>query len=193
MTISASGPRRLLVVAVLGPVAVVAAACSGSASSSLPAPGLRSSYATPATTAKCATSALRVKLVASSGGTAGFTYRNIDFTNVGSAKCFLQGFPAASMVSAGSSSGNLIGSYAKPFLVTPAKPIVLAPGQTAHAVLSALNLGSHLATNCDPVTPHWLRVFPPGHTAPVYLPFTARICSASAARALGITTVVAGA
>src|SRR5215469_9380305 len=125
MTISASGARRLLVVAALGPVAVAAAAaCSGSSSSS-PVPGLRSSYAAPTTTAKCATSALRVKVGAESSA-AGITYHHIDFTNVGSAKCFLQGYPAAGMVSAGSGSGNLIGSWARPDLVTPSKPIVLA-------------------------------------------------------------------
>lgn len=192
MTISASGPRRLLVVAALGPVAVVAAACAGSSSSSLPSPGLRSSFAAPASTAKCATSALHVKVGASSN-TAGLTYHHIDFTNVGSAKCFLQGYPAASMVSAGSGSGYIIGSYARPYLVTPSKPIVLAPGQTAHAVLSAINLGSHLATNCDPVTGHWLKIFPPGQIAPVYVSLTTRICTARSARTLGITSVVAGA
>src|SRR5215467_5545961 len=149
MIISASGPRRLLLVAALGPVAVVAAACSGPASSPLPAP--RTTYAAPAHIAKCATSALRIKVGARTAAT-GITYRNIDFTNVGSAKCFLQGYPAAAMVSAGSGSGKLIGSYARPYAVTPSKPIVLASGQTAHAVLGAYNLGSHLATNCDPVT-----------------------------------------
>lgn len=191
MTVLASGPRRLLLVAVLGPVAVAAAACSSPASSS-PLPAPRTSYAAPARMAKCATSALRIKVGARTGA-AGITNRNIDFTNVGSAKCFLQGFPAAAMVSAGSGSGNLIGSYARPDPVTPEKPIVLASGQTAHAVLGAYKLGSHVATNCDPVTPHWLKVFPPGQTMPAYLPFTARICSASAARTLQITPITAGA
>jgi Protein of unknown function (DUF4232) len=191
MTISASGPRRLLLVATLGPVAVAAAACSGPASSSsLPAP--RTTYATPAHMAKCATSALRIKVGARTA-VAGLTSRNIDFTNVGSAECFLQGYPAAAMVSAGSGSGNLIGSYARPDPVTPAKPIVLASGQTAHAVVGAYKLGSHLATNCDPVTPHWLKVFPPGQTMPAYVPFTVRICAASAARTLQITPIIAGA
>jgi hypothetical protein len=191
MTISASGPRRLLLVAALGPVAVAAAACSGPASSS-PLPAPRTTYATPAGIAKCATSALRIKVGARTAATP-IINRNIDFTNVGSAKCFLQGYPTAAMVSAGSGSGNLIGSYARPYPATPAKPIVLASGQTAHAVLGALNLGSHLATNCDPVTPHWLKVFPPGQTMPAYVPYTARICTASAARTLQITPIVAGA
>lgn len=191
MTISASGPRRLLLVVALGPVAVAAAACSGPASSS-PLPAPRTTYATPARMAKCATSALRIKIGARTAAT-GVTNHNIDFTNVGSAKCFLQGFPAAAMVSAGSGSGNLIGSYARPNPVTPAKPIVLASGQTAHAMIGAINLGSHLATNCDPVTPHWLKVFPPGQTMPAYVHFTARICAASAARTLQITPIVAGA
>jgi hypothetical protein len=142
--------------------------------------------------AKCATSALRIKVGARTAAT-GITERNIDFTNVGSTKCFLQGYPAAGMVSAGSGSGNLIGAYARPYPAAPAKPIVLASGQTAHAVLGTYNLGSHLATNCHPVTPHWLKVFPPGQTMPAYLPFAARICSASAARTLQITPIVAGA
>ena len=190
MTVLASGPRRLLLVAALGPVAAVAA-CSGPASSS-PLPAPRTSYATPARMAKCATSKLRIKLGAPTA-TTGITTRDLDFTNVGSAKCFLQGYPAAAMVSAGSGSGHLIGAYARPDPVTPAKPIVLASGQTAHTVLGTYTLGSHLATNCDPVTPHWLKVFPPGQTRPAYVPFTARICAAGSARTLQITPVAAGA
>lgn len=191
MTISASGPRWLPLVAALGPVAVAVAACSGPASSSsLPAP--RTTYATPAHVAKCATSALHIKVGARTA-TTGITNHNIDFTNDGSAKCFLQGYPAAAMVSAGSGAGNLIGSYARPIPVTPAKPIVLASGQTAHAMIGAFTLGRHVTRSCDPVTPHWLKVFPPGQTMPAYLPFTARICAASAARTLEITPIVAGA
>lgn len=191
MTISSLGPRRLLLVAALGPVAVASAACASPASSS-PLPAPRTTYAAPARMAKCATSALRIKVGARISAT-GITDHNVDFTNVGSAKCFLQGYPIAAMVSAGGASGNLIGSYARPDPVTPAKPIVLASGQTAHTMIGAFNLGSHLATNCDPVTSHWLRVFPPGQTMPAYLPFTARICSARAARTLLITPIAAGA
>jgi hypothetical protein len=191
MTTSLSGPCRLLLVAALSPAAVAAAACSSPGSSS-PLPAPRTSYAAPARVAKCATSALRIKVGARTAAT-GITNRNIDFTNVGSAKCFLQGFPVAAMVSAGSGSGNLIGSYARPDPVTPSKPIVLASGQTAHAMIGAYKLGRHLATNCDPVTPHWLKVFPPGQTMPAYVPFTARICAARAARTLQITPIVAGA
>lgn len=190
MTVLSSGSRCLLLVAAVGPVAA-AAACSGPASSS-PLPAPRTTYTAPARVAKCATSALRIKVGARTTAT-GITYRDLDFTNVGSAKCYLQGYPAAAMVSAGSSSGSLIGSYAEPNPVAPAKPIVLASGQTAHTMVGAVSLGGHLATNCDPVTPHWLRVFPPGQTMPAYVPFTARICAARAARTLQITPIVAGA
>lgn len=191
MTISASGARRLLLVAALGPVAVAAAACSSPASSS-PLPPPRTTYAPPARIAKCATSALHIKIGARTAST-GITNSNLDFTNVGSTKCFLQGYPVAAMVSAGSNSGVLVGSYARPDPTTPEKPIVLASGQTAHAELGVYTLGSHLATNCDPTTPHWLKVFPPRQTIPAYLPFSARICAASAARTLQITPIVAGA
>jgi hypothetical protein len=189
MTISLSGPRWLLLIAALGPVA--AAACSSPATSS-PLPAPRTTYAAPALVAKCATSTLRIRLGARTAAT-GITNRNIDFTNVGTAKCFLQGYPIAAMVSAGGGSGSLIGSYARPYPLAPAKPIVLASGQTAHAMIGAYKLGSHIATNCHPVTPHWLKVFPPGQTMPAYVPFTARICAASAARTLQITPIVAGA
>ena len=191
MTILSAGPRWLPAVAALAPVAVVAAACSSPAKSP-PLPAPRTSFAAPARMAKCATSALRIKVGASTSAT-GITNHNLDFTNVGSIKCFLQGFPAVGMVSAGSGSGKLIGSYARPYPVTPSKPIVLAAGQTAHAVFGAYKLGSHLATNCDPVTPHWLKVFPPGQTRPAYVSVTVRICAAAAARTLQITPIVAGA
>ncbi len=193
MTHLASGPRRLLAVAALGPVTLSVVACSGSGTaSSTPLPAPRTTYATPSRVVKCDTSALRIKLGTSTTSPV-ITNHRLDFTNVGSGKCFLQGFPVAAMVSAGSASGDLIGSYARPDPVTPEKPIVLASGQTAHAMLGNYKLSTRLPTNCDPVTPHWLKVFPPGQTKPDYVPFTARICKASAARTLLITPIVAGA
>ncbi len=205
MTISALSARHLLGLAVLLPVAAATTACAASTSvgsphATVPVRAIPSASITQAGPPACAAAALHVKLGASShvasnhvasNHVAKTTYRNLDFTNVGSATCSLQGYPAVALVSAGSGAGNLIGGYAKPDAVTPSKQIVLTAGQTAHAQLGHTEPAN--TPSCHPVTAHWLRVYLPHQTTPAYLPFTTRTCAALAALTMYISTFVAGA
>lgn len=215
MTISAPGIRRLLALAALGPVTAIAAACGTSSSSSPPGgtvPGAQTSSAgsstsasTPASTsstsqsaptsagtAECTTTMLHVK-IGSSNGAAGTIYYDVVFTNVGSAPCFVAGYPGVSLVSAASTSGSQIGADAKRDSVTPTKQVVLAAGQVAHAVLGVAEAGNFPSSKCDPVTAHWLKVFPPDQTVAAYAPFTTQTCASTSVPTMRITAISSGA
>src|SRR6185437_194629 len=214
MTISASGLRGLLALVALGPVAAIAAACGTASSSSSPpgsavgtqAPSSGSSTpAAPASTpstsaggptsagpAECTSATLHVK-VGSGNGAAGTIYYDIVFTNAGSASCFLKGYPGVSLVSADGTSGSQIGADAKRDAVTPSKQIILAAGQVAHAVLGVAEAGNFPQSKCDPVTAHWLKVFPPDQTVAAYAPFTTQTCPSTSVPTMHITAISSGA
>ena len=209
MTISPPGARRLLALAALGPVAALVAACGTSSSPSSPASTVTvtvpasSGSSTPASSpspgpptvagpSECGTSDLRVK-IGSSNGAAGTIYYDVVFTNVGGATCFLQGYPGVSLVSAGNGSGSQVGADAKRDPTTPSKQIVMAAGQTAHAVLGVAEAGNFPASKCNPVTAHWLKVFPPDQTAAAYVPFTTQTCASTSVPTMRITTISSGA
>lgn len=206
MTISASGVRRLLALSALGPMAAVAVACGTSSSGGSPATAgstvtvtatPSSGGSAPAGTspsaglAECTTAMLRVK-IGSSNGAAGTIYYDIVFTNVGSSTCFLQGYPGVSLVSAGSTAGSQIGADAKRDAVTPSKQIVLAAGQTAHAVLGVAEAGNFPASKCNPVTARWLKVFPPNQTVAAYAPFATQTCASTSVPTMRITAISSG-
>jgi hypothetical protein len=201
---------QLLVVAALGSVAALTAGCgtassggspgktvtvtitpsSGGSSSAAPTPP--NSPSTPAGPAECTTSALQVK-VGASNGAAGTIYYSLDFTNVTSSSCFVEGFPGVSLVSAGNSSGSQVGADAKRDPVVTPKVIVLAPGQTANAQLGVAEAGNFPASSCHPVTAHWLKVFPPDQTVAAYAPFTTQTCATTSTATMHIAALTAGA
>lgn len=212
MTSSATAARRMLAVSLLASVAALAAACSsggaaatptstataahspaGSGTTSASAPTTAApTTAAPAAPAQCPTTGLRVK-AGSSNGAAGTIYYNIDFTNVSSSTCILQGYPGVSLVSAGSGAGSQIGADAKRDAVTAVHPITLAAGQTAHAVLGIAEAGNFPAASCNPVTAHWLKVFPPDQFGAAYVSFTAQTCASTSEPTMHITAISSGA
>ena len=50
----------------------------------------------------------------------------------------------------------------------------LSPGQTVHAELQVADAQNYPAAGCGLVTAHWLKIYPPNQTAPLYVSFTAR-------------------
>jgi hypothetical protein len=136
----------------------------------------------------CATTDLKVTLVTSGGGAAaGSTFYPLNFTNVSTSSCVLDGYPGASFVTP---SGGPIGSPAdRNPGVTPA-PVTLAPGATAHATLQVVDAQNYSAATCDPVTAHWLRIYPPGQTTAVEVSFTTLVCAAHISSSLGNTLTV---
>ncbi|HET9897985.1 MAG TPA: DUF4232 domain-containing protein [Streptosporangiaceae bacterium] len=213
MNTTAPGTRLLLALLAVGPVAALATGCGtnaastpggttttvtiapssggGQAGSSAP-PASASTSPPPAGPSECTSSGLHVA-VGQSNGAAGTIYYNLDFTNVSGAACFVQGYPGASLVSAGSGAGSQIGADAKRDPVTPSKQIVLGAGQTAHAVLGVAEAGNFPASKCNPVTAHWLKVFPPDQTVAAYASFDVMTCASTSVATMRITALSAGA
>jgi len=141
---------------------------------------------TPTSTAgsTCGTADLKVTIDSSSGGAAaGSVYYPLNFTNVSSSSCVLDGYPGTSFVT--SPSGSQIGSPASRSPAVPPAPVTLVPGATAHATLQVVDAQNYDAAACAPVTAHWLRVFPPGQTASAEVSFTTTVCSARLSASLG--------
>lgn len=209
MTPSAQVARRTGIATILLGTALLAAACASSnnggstaasspaassaattpaqaATSSSPAASSGSSAAaTPSTsTAACATGNLKAAVVTGQGGAAaGSTYYPVNLTNTGSGSCSLFGYPGVSWVSG--PSGSQIGQPAtRNPVITPAT-VVLAPGQTAHVTIQVVDAGNYDKSTCQPVTAHWLKIFPPGQFTALYVKFSAQTCSAKLPSKLG--------
>lgn len=105
----------------------------------------------------------------------------LNLTNDSTTSCTLNGYPGVSFVT--SAGGGQIGAPAvrdTPGQLMgdkPAQPVTLRPGQTAHAVMELLAAGTYSPSACGLVFAHWLRVYPPGQAAPLYISFTAQTCS----------------
>ncbi|MGP7996390.1 MAG: DUF4232 domain-containing protein [Streptosporangiaceae bacterium] len=208
MTPSTQVARRAGTAAILLGTAVLAAACaSNNGSTAGSTPSSSSAAATPAqsassvspraagtssapvpspspTTASCATSNLKAVILTSQGGAAaGSTYYPINLTNSGSSSCYLFGYPGVSFVT--SPSGNLIGQPATRNPVLTPATVVLAPGQTAHVTLQVVDALNYSKSTCQPVTAHWLKIFPPGQFTALYVKFSALTCSVKLPPKLG--------
>jgi hypothetical protein len=137
----------------------------------------------------CATSALRASMPAIGNAASGHSGYPVNLTNDSSASCTLNGYPGVSFVTG--AGGTQIGAAAARattsylFTAQPPQAITLAPGQTAHADLQLVTAGNFSPSQCGLVTAHWVRVYPPNQTAPLYVNFTAQTCS----KALNLLTV----
>ena len=136
---------------------------------------------------RCATPRLRISVGtgagtgASTGTSTGasaprVTRYRLDFTNVSGVTCTLSGYPE---VAAYRGDGAQIGNEAGRDTSVAARHIVLAPGASAHAAVTA----SVSRGPCRPVVAAGLRVVPPGQKAASYVRHTLRACSAAGPRA----------
>jgi hypothetical protein len=206
---AAAAARGLAAAAVLACAAGLAAAC-GTSSPGVASPGPSPTNttqpsvnpggtiagttppATPTTSATppCATSSLKVTVVTSGGGAAaGSTYYPLDFVNVSGTSCTLYGYPGVSFVTA--QGGSQIGPAANRNPAMPKTLVTVAPGQTVHAELQVADAQNYPPGDCGIVTAHWLKVYPPNQTAPVYVSFSAQACS-KAKQILTVQTVQTG-
>ena len=212
MTASPRIARQAMAGAALTCVAALAAACGTSSPSAAPAstattvsaaPSASTSPAstaaaspTPAATpaaaagpAACPTRSLKAKIGVSQG-TAGSVYTVIDFTNIGTVTCTLYGYPGVSL--AGGTPVKQIGLAAAESKVTARTLVTLAPGATANALLQVVDAGNFPPAKCGMVTAHYLQIFPPNQTTPIYLSFTSAACS-KPVQTLNVSVVEAGA
>jgi Protein of unknown function (DUF4232) len=145
-------------------------AAPGPVSTRAPAPAPAGATAPPG----CATTALTVA-IGQENGAAGSIYYPLEFRNVSGASCTLIGYPGVSFATG--VGGREIGGAAVRNPTFAAQLVTLAPGATAHASLQVVVAQNYPASLCDPVTAHWLRIFPPNQRAPLYLSFTAVTCT----------------
>jgi hypothetical protein len=127
---------------------------------------------------------------ASSG--AGSTYYPLDFTNTAATACQLYGYPGVSFVAAGDAAGQQVGLAAQRAQAFAKVAVQLAAGGTAHAWLKVAVAADYPASSCHPVTVRWLRVYPPGQTAALYVGHTFSACSSASAPLLTILPVRSG-
>ena len=120
------------------------------------------------TSRSCATSVLKAVMGPASGA-AGSAYVPIRFTNHSSTGCTLFGYPGVSFVTgpAGSQVGNA--ASRTPLPAGPAHLVTLAPGAVANAVLQIADTGNYPRSTCQPASGPYLRIYPPGQTAALYL------------------------
>jgi hypothetical protein len=208
--------RRTAAAAALGGIAVATVACSSGTghavrpaakttvtASATPARGTPTetptATATPTTTsasapaptssgpAPCRTAALRVAL-GRGDGAAGSTYYPLDFSNASGDACTLFGYPGVSFVTG--VGGSQIGNAASRNPAFASESVTIAAGGVVHAALQVVNAQNFPRADCHPVAAHWLRIYPPNQTAPLYLSFTAPACSTQA-RSVDILAVEA--
>jgi hypothetical protein len=143
---------------------------AGGSSSGGAAPAAQAAAAPP----PCLSRYLGAKPGISQGGL-GSTYVAIVFKNLNSAPCTLYGYPGVSL--AGGKPVTQIGRAAIENPATPRTLVTLAPGGVANALLRIVAAGNYPAAKCGPATAHWLQIFPPNQTVPIYLYYTAPACT----------------
>lgn len=137
----------------------------------------------------CKTSDLKVAQ-GNAGGAAGSVYAQIEFTNNSGRRCTLFGYPGVALTT-DKTPNSQVGAAATRSAATPKKVITLAPGNTASATLQIAQVANYPSSRCEPVSAHYLQVYPPGQTDAVYLPYTGQGCS-KPVFVLGIQAVQAG-
>jgi hypothetical protein len=128
---------------------------------------------------RCAAARLRISAVIAASTGAGalrVTRYRLELTNVSGVTCTLSGYPE---VAAYRGDGTQVGNEAGRDTSAAARHIVLAPGASAHAAVTA----SVSRGPCHPVVAAGLRVVPPGQKIASYIRHTLRACSAAGPRA----------
>lgn len=140
-----------------------------------PAPATTNSPTTPVDPSICRSTALSVTLGGAEGA-AGTVYASLKFTNTGPNPCVLHGFPGVSYVSG--DNGNQVGPAAERDGVKGAA-VSLPHGGVASAQLGMVRVLNYDPSACHPTPIKGLRVYPPGETASVFVPFRGTGCSSN--------------
>lgn len=165
------------------PAASPAAATPSSAPSTIAAPTPTAPPSTPSAPA-CSPADLSAVVNTSPGGAAaGSIYYPLNFTNTSKSSCYLYGYPGVSFVTG--PSGSQIGEPASRNPAVAPSTVILPPGGTAHVTIQVVDALNYSKSDCQPVTAHWLKVFPPGQFSALYVKFSALTCSVKLPAKLG--------
>ena len=122
------------------------------------------------------------------GAAAGSTYYPLNLTNTSKTSCYLFGYPGVSFVTG--QGGSQIGEPASRNPAVAPRTVILNPGETAHVTVQVVDALNYSKSDCQPVTAHWLKVFPPGQFTALYIKFTATTCSVKLPAKLGVPLTV---
>jgi len=173
--------------------APVAPASPSTAPSGATAPPSSAASGGAAGLVTCGTAALRITVDDSQAQAgAGNSYYPLNFTNTSGSACEMYGFPGVSFAASPTAVGRQIGAAALRGTAFAKAAVTLAPGQTAHAWLKVAVAANYPAATCQPVTAHWLRIYPPGETVAGYVSHTFGACSSASAVLLTVLPVRAG-
>jgi Protein of unknown function (DUF4232) len=146
----------------------------------------------------CATSGLQAWLGLGTTGATGATgktgirpaqgtYYTLEFTNVSDRACSLFGYPEVSAYLDSPKAGGPIGSAAARDTSVRPKPVMLAPGATAHAELRV----TVQPASCAKVTAEELRVALARQNRPAIVPVHITVCSRKGQVSLSVQAIQA--
>jgi len=137
----------------------------------------------------CATSGLQAWLGLGTAATAEGTYYTLEFTNVSDRACSLFGYPEVSAYRDTPKVRGPIGSAAAHDTSVRPKPVMLAPGATAHAGLRVTV--SAQSAICVQVTAEELRIALPRQARPAFVPAHIPVCSQKGQVSLSVQPIQA--
>jgi hypothetical protein len=152
----------------------------------------------------CAASGLEAWLgaAATDRAGAGLSHRadasyTLEFTNVSHQTCRLYGYPEVSVYRSGPATGpdpaagSQIGRAAVRDTSVRPRPVMLAPGATAHAVLRVVVASGTAPAGCRHVTAAELGITLPSQGRPAFVPAHITFCSARGAVSLSVQAIQA--
>ncbi len=123
------------------------------------------------------------------------TYYTLEFTNISARTCSLYGYPEVSAYAGSQATGAQIGSPATHDTAIRPRPVMLAPGATAHSVLRVTGTGQFQPAACARVTAPELRVMLPdqglqgSRVRPAFVPVILPACSKRGPKFLSVQAI----
>ena len=180
--------RRGLAALALTCAAVVIPTAALAASGSPAKPAL-AARATAAAAPRCGTGALTAWLGIPGNGYAGGANYQLELSNTSAHTCTLYGYPGVSALGPG---GHQLGSAAGRGPASASRLVTLSRGATAHVELQITDVGNFPPSSCGPTSAVALRVYPPGATRSLQVPFSFQACGKTGPVYLHVGTTVSG-
>ncbi|QFU92650.1 DUF4232 domain-containing protein [Amycolatopsis sp. YIM 10] len=136
----------------------------------------------------CKAASLDLAVVPGEGG-AGMNknHFNLRFTNNSGEACSLKGSPGVSFVAG--DDGHQLGDPADRVPAEHGAPVRIEPGGHADSPLTVVNTGVYDKTECRPALSRGLRVYAPGDTAAMFVPFERDACTVAGKHQLSVDVV----
>ncbi|MDI5975779.1 DUF4232 domain-containing protein [Amycolatopsis magusensis] len=136
----------------------------------------------------CKAASLELSLHPVEGG-AGMNqnHLNLRFTNKSATACSLQGRPGVSFVAG--DDGHQLGEPAERVPAEQGALVRIVPGGYAQSPLTVVNAGVYDETECQPALSRGLRVYAPGDTAAMFVPYEQDACTVAGRHQLSADVV----